>query len=74
MMEKHPVLAKPIVKLATSEEFLEMARKNQFDNLGDIVKKPLYELLKLPLFNYRMLNELIVILKSYKLESVLIED
>lgn len=74
MTEKHPVLAKPIVELATSEEFLEMARKNQFDNLGDIVKKPVYELVKLPLFNYRMLNELIVILKSYKLDSVLIED
>lgn len=74
MVKNHPILAKPIVELATSEEFLEMARKNRFNNLGDIVKVPVYELVKLPLSGYRILNELIIILKAYELDSVLIED
>ena len=74
MTGEHPILSRPIAELATSEEFLEMARKNHFNNLRDIVKLPVYELVKLPSFGYRMLNELIIILKSYELESVLIED
>jgi DNA-directed RNA polymerase alpha subunit len=74
MKEKHPILTRPVNELAISDEFLEMARKNHFNNLEDIVKVPVYELVKLPYSGYRILNELIVILKGYGLDSVLIED
>jgi DNA-directed RNA polymerase alpha subunit len=73
-MTKHPILEKPITELATSDEFLAMAEKNHFNTLEDIVKIPTYDLLKLPLFGFRIYKELISILKAYKLESELIED
>ena len=43
---KHPILKKNIELVATSEEFLEMARNNNFHNLGEILKVRVDDLLK----------------------------
>ncbi|MFT3738459.1 MAG: hypothetical protein QM786_06855 [Breznakibacter sp.] len=72
--EFHSILDKPLDQFALSAEFLEMVRINNFKNLGEITKIPVQELLKLPYFGYRVLVELMTILKYYKMESVLIED
>jgi hypothetical protein len=72
--EIYSILDKPLDQFALSAEFLEMVRINNFKNLGEITKIPVHELLKLPYFRYRVLVELMTILKFYKLESVLIED
>jgi hypothetical protein len=74
MVENHSILEKPLNHFALSDEFQEMVRINNFKNLGEITKIPVHELLKLPYFGYRVLVELMTILKFYKLESALIED
>ena len=74
MVKDHPILKKPLNHFALSDEFLEMVRINQFNNLGEITNIPVSQLLKLPYFGYRVLNELITILKCYKLDSVLSDD
>jgi DNA-directed RNA polymerase alpha subunit len=71
---KHPILEKDIELVATSEEFLEMARENNFHNLGEILEIRVDDLLKKPLFNYRMLSELGSILQSYGLLELLKDD
>ena len=71
---KHPILKKDIEWVATSEEFLEMARENNFHNLGEILEIRVDDLLKRPLFNYRMLSELGSILQSYGLLELLKDD
>jgi len=71
---KHPILKKDIELVATSEEFLEMARENNFHNLGEILEIRADDLLKRPLFNYRMLSELGSILQSYGLLELLKDD
>jgi DNA-directed RNA polymerase alpha subunit len=71
---KHPILKKDIELVATSEEFLEMARENNFHNLGEILEIRVDDLLKRPLFNYRMLSELGSILQSYGLLELLKDD
>lgn len=73
MVEDHSILDKSLDQFALSAEFLEMVRINNFKNLGEITKVPVPELLKLPYFGYRVLVELMTILKYYKLESELIE-
>jgi len=71
---KHPILKKDIELVDTSEEFLEMARENNFHNLGEILEIRVDDLLKRPLFNYRMLSELGSILQSYGLLELLKDD
>ena len=71
---KHPILEKDIELVATSEEFLEMARENNFHNLGEILEIRVDDLLKRPLFNYRMLSELGSILQFYGLLELLKDD
>ena len=74
MIDPHPILSKPIQELVTSDEFLAMASKHNFKTLFDILRRPAHELLAMPLFTYRVYNELLNILSSYGLESKLIED
>jgi len=74
MAKDSPVLKKPLSHFALSDEFLEMARINRFSTLGEITDIPVSKLLKLPYFGYRVLMELITILKHYKIESVLSDD
>ena len=74
MVENQSILDEPLDKFVLSEEFQEMIRINNFNSLGEITKVPVHELLKLPYFRYRVLVELMTILKFYKLESVLIEN
>ena len=71
---KHPILEKDIALIATSKEFLEMARNNNFHNLEEILEIRVDDLLKRPLFNYRMLSELGSILQSYGLLELLNDD
>ena len=71
---KHPILEKDIALIATSEEFLEMARNNNFHNLKEILEIRVDDLLKRPMFNYRMLSELGSILQSYGLLELLKDD
>ena len=71
---KQPILNKDITLISTSEEFLEMARKNYFRTLNDILENKVNDLLKKPLFNYRMLSELGSILQSYGLLDLLDEE
>ena len=74
MVKDQSVLKKPLGHFALSDEFLEMVRINQFKSLGEITDIPVSKLLKLPYFKYRVLNELITILKYYGLDSVLSDD
>jgi DNA-directed RNA polymerase alpha subunit len=74
MDEKHSILLKPICELPVSKEFMEMAALNHFENLEQIVQKPIYELDKLPLFGARMQYELISTLMGYGMERMLKES
>jgi hypothetical protein len=74
MVKDYTILTKSLSHFALSDEFLEMVRINQFNNLGEITKIPVSKLLKLPYFGYRVLNELITILKYYDVDSVLSDD
>ena len=74
MEDINSILDKPLDQFALSAEFLEMVRINNFKSLGEITQIPVHELLKLPYFGYRVLVELMTILKYYKLESALIEE
>jgi len=71
---EHPVLNKDIGLIPTSEEFLEMARRNHFSTLNDILDNKVNDLLNRPLFNFRMLSELGAILLSYGLLELLDEE
>lgn len=73
MVENHSILERPLDEFALSNEFLEMVRINDFRNLGEITRIPVPELLKLPYFGYRVLAELMTILKFYKIESALMD-
>lgn len=74
MDETHPILLKPIRELSASEEFVEMAERNHFENLGQIVQIPICKLGTLPMFGSRMQYELISILMGYGLERMLKES
>ena len=74
MPKEHPILTKNIELLATSDEFIEMARQNNFENLREITSFSVYELIKLPGMNYRMLAELGDILNGYNLIDIIKED
>lgn len=74
MVKDLTILKKPLNHFALSDEFLEMVRINQFKTLGEITDIPVSKLLKLPYFKYRVLNELITILKCYNLDSELSDD
>lgn len=68
------ILEKPIAQLPTSEEFLEMANRNQFQNLAQLLEFSVHELLKFEGFNYHILDELIMILKAHDLLDELKEN
>ena len=72
-MEEHPIFAKPIEFIATSEEFLLMCNQNNFKTIGQIIEWNVNELLQKPEFNLRMLIELNSILKSYNLDKYIKE-
>lgn len=74
MVENHSILEKPLDEFALSNEFQEMVRINNFRNLGDITRIPVPDLLKLPYFGYRVLAELMTILKFYRIDSLLIDE
>lgn len=67
------ILSKSLDQFALSDEFLEMVRINNFNNLGEIVNIPTEKLLKLPCFGYRVLKELLTILNCYHIKSPLNE-
>lgn len=68
------ILEKPIAELPTSDEFLDMANRNKFQNLTQLLRYPVHELLKLESFNYHILDELIMILKANNLLDKLKEN
>jgi len=68
------ILEKPIAELPTSDEFLDMANRNKFRNLAQMLRYPVHELLKLESFNYHILDELIMILKANNLLDKLKEN
>lgn len=68
------ILEKPIAQLLTSEEFLVMANRNQFQNLAQLLEFSVHELLKFEGFNYHILDELIMILKAHDLLDELKEN
>lgn len=74
MRNNHPILIKPIAEMVTSEEFLQMALRNHFHDLSQILELPVHELMNREGFNYRMLDELILILKGYGLMDRLREN
>ena len=74
MVASLAILEKPIGQLPTSEEFLEMANRNKFRNIAQMLIYPVHELLKLESFNYHILDELIMILKAHDLLDELKEN
>ncbi len=70
-MSKQQTLQEPLSKLSFSKEFLEMADKNNFHNLEEILRLRSYEMRELPLFGYRMFYELLTILEDNGLQSEL---
>ncbi len=75
MMKKdHPILYKEIKYLSTSDEFLKMANLNNFQTLQDVLQASFNELMKRPLFDYRMLSELGSMLESYGIGELMDED
>jgi hypothetical protein len=74
MINNHPILIKPIAEMVTSEEFLQMAHRNHFHDLRQILEHPVHDLMNREGFNYRMLDELIIILKGYDLLDLLREN
>lgn len=74
MQKDNPILQKELELLETSQEFLLMAKKNNFRNLGDITEYPVTELMQKPGMNYRMLAELGEILKAHDLMGIIDED
>lgn len=74
MLKEHPILEKNIELVGTSDEFQEMAKQNDFKSLGELVKHPVSQLMKMPGMNYRMLAELGQILKQYELMDIINED
>jgi hypothetical protein len=74
MRNNNPILIKPIAEMVTSEEFLQMAVSNHFHDLSQILQHPVDELMILEGFNYRMLDELIMILKGFGLLDMLREN
>ncbi len=60
--------------MVTSEEFLQMTLINHFHDLLQILEHPVHELMNREGFNYRMLDELIIILKGYGLLDMLREN
>lgn len=73
-MKNDQLLTTPIETLDVSMEFNAMANANNFKSIQEIVQIPVYELLQMPRFTFRVLNELISILQTNKLECILIED
>lgn len=73
MTKPHPKLVEEIEHLATSDEFKEMARQNNFKNLLEITKIPIIDFLKMPGVNHRMLAELGIILNGYGLIDLMKE-
>ena len=76
-MEKnklHPFLLLPIYRLPASREFVYMAAFNHFENLGQMVAITVDELEKLPMFGQRMLGELLELLETHELGSLLKEN
>lgn len=67
------ILYKPIKNLHASDEFLDMCNQNSFENLNDILKLHVNEMLKKPQFGMRMLRELYSFLKAEGLEKYLKE-
>ena len=74
MQKQHPILDKDIELLETSNEFLSMARLNEFKNLAELAQNPVSVLMKKPGMNYRMLAELGEILKRFELMDIIDED
>jgi DNA-directed RNA polymerase alpha subunit len=68
------LLEKNIELVGTSEKFQAMAKQNGFKSLGELVKHPVSELMKMPGMNYRILAELGQILKQYELMDIINED
>lgn len=70
----HPILKKAIQGMNVSREFKAMARANRYKTLEDILKGPLHNLPFRPHSGYRMLRELLEILRESDLEYIVEED
>jgi hypothetical protein len=67
------LLSQPAEQLPVSEEFIKMMQQLHFQTLGELVAHPVYQLLKMDGFGYRMLKELIYLLEAHGLSSHLKE-
>jgi DNA-directed RNA polymerase alpha subunit len=74
MKKEHPILHKNIEEVPVSNEFLLMAKQNNFQSLYDITQVTVADLMKKPGMNYRMLAELGQVLNGYGLIDLMEED
>jgi|GEM_PF-2538177 hypothetical protein len=70
----HPILRKAIQGLNVSKEFKAMARANRYRTLADILKDPVQNVPSRSHSGYRMLRELLEILREAGLEHYFEED
>ena len=70
----HPILKKPIRGMNVSREFKAMAKANHYRFLEDILEGPLHHLPFKPQSGYRILRELLEILRESGLEHFVEED
>jgi hypothetical protein len=73
MPQEQNILTKPLAQLPTSNDFLAMAAFNHFQNLQEILQRPVHKLMELNGFNYHTLDELITMLNEYGLQDELKE-
>lgn len=69
-----PILSSAVEKLPLSEGFKAMAARNGFATVNDIVKTDIGKFAELPGSGYRMLKELMGLLKQHGLEGIVKES
>lgn len=71
ILEKEPIITKPIDSFHMSIEFDRMCMENNFNTYGDVLINDTNQLLSKPGFNYRLLIELLNFLSSINRKHLL---
>ena len=70
---ENEILNLSIKNLPFSEDFKSVSQKSSFNTIGEIIDKPVAELLKIDGFTYHLLQELIQFLEEKGLANLLKE-
>ena len=71
--KENEILSKKISDLPFTEDLKSVSQKSGFNTIGEIIDKPVAELLKIDGFTYHLLQELIQFLEAKGLANLLKE-